>query len=51
MNSLEILQTLTARAEEKLGSDAAAERRADIEQLAEDLAKLRSTLLDVDDEP
>ena len=42
---------LIKQAEEKLGKERAEEIRSEIEQLASDLEKLRTTPVDVDDAP
>ena len=42
---------LQERAEEEFGKTRAEELRADIEQLSVEIDKLRSVLLDIDDEP
>jgi hypothetical protein len=42
---------LQERAEEKFGKSRAEELRPDIEQLSVEIDKLRSVLLDIDDEP
>jgi len=42
---------LQETAEEKFGKTRAEELRADIEQLSVEIDKLRSVLLDIDDEP
>lgn len=47
----ETLKVLLSRADEMLGKERAAQLRADIEQTADDIDKLRAIALEVEDEP
>ena len=51
MNRAEILQMLTARAEEKFGKERADELRPELEQMALQLEKLYASRVEFEDEP
>ena len=45
------VMSLQQKAEEEFGGERAAQLRAEVEQLATDIERLRSAALDTDDEP
>ena len=47
----EIKRALTAEAEEKFGKERAGELQTEIEQMAEQLAKLYAAAVEIEDEP